>query len=185
VYGKTLGIVGLGRIGSAVARRAKGFGMKILYTARSPKPELEKELDAKFVGLETLLKESDFVTLHVPLTERTRHLIGAKELELMKPTAYLINTSRGPVVDENALVEALGKDEIAGAALDVFEEEPKIHPRLLELDNVVLVPHIGSASIETRSKMAMLAVENLLAVLEGKVPPHLVNPEVIPKLGLK
>lgn len=184
VYGKTLGIVGLGRIGSAMARRAKGFDMKILYHDIQRNEQLEKELGARYVSLEELLRESDFVTLHVPLSPETYHLIGKEKLELMKPTAFLINTSRGPVVDEEALIEVLQAGKIAGAALDVYEKEPFVPKKLIKLDNVVLVPHIGSASVETRTKMALMAVENLITVLRGKVPPNLVNPEVIEKLGL-
>ena len=185
VFGKILGIIGLGRIGAAMARRAKGFDMKVLYYNPRRKEELEEELGVEYVSLEELLKRSDFVTLHVPLLPGTRHLIGERELGLMKPTAFLVNTSRGPVVDEKALIKALQEGRIAGAALDVYEEEPKVPQALMALDNVVLVPHIGSASVETRTKMALMAVENLLAVLKGKVPPNLVNPEVIERLGLK
>jgi glyoxylate reductase len=180
VYGKTIGIIGLGRIGFAVARRALGFDMRILYYDLSRVDErIEKAVKAQFVTLEELLRQSDFVTIHVPLTQETRHLIGERELGLMKPTAYLINAARGPIVDEAALYRALKERRIAGAALDVYEEEPKIYPGLAELDNVVLVPHIGSASVETRGRMAEMAVENLLAGLSGKVPPNLVNPEVL------
>ncbi|MGB3681897.1 MAG: D-glycerate dehydrogenase, partial [Rubrobacteraceae bacterium] len=154
VWGKTLGIVGFGGIGQAVARRAKGFGMDILYTARSRKDAAEKELGARKVELDELLRESDFVSIHTPLTDETRHLVGADELGLMKPTAVLVNSSRGPVVDEAALAEALENKSIFAAGLDVYEEEPEVHPKLLELENAVLAPHIGSASIETRDKMA-------------------------------
>ncbi|GIX05940.1 MAG: D-glycerate dehydrogenase [Candidatus Poribacteria bacterium] len=178
VYGKTLGIVGMGRIGAAVARRAKGFGMRILYTSRSPKPELDVALGAERVPLETLLKESDFVSIHVPLTEETHHLIGERELRLMKRTAYLINTARGPVVDEAALVRALREGVIAGAGLDVYEREPAMEPGLAELPNAVLLPHVGSATVETRTAMGVLAAENAIAVIQGRRPPHLVNPEV-------
>jgi len=179
VHGKTLGIIGLGRIGSAVARRAKGFNMRILYYDVVRREELERELGLEYKPLEELLKEADYVTLHVPLTRETHHLIGERELNLMKPTAYLINTSRGAVIDQKALYKALKERRIAGAALDVFEKEP-IDPDdpLLELDNVVLTPHIGSASVETRKKMAMMAAENLVSVLKGVEPPNLVNPEV-------
>jgi glyoxylate reductase len=180
LYGATLGIVGLGRIGSAVARRAKGFDMKILYYDVVRRENLEKELGAKFVDLDTLLKESDFVTLHVPLTPKTKDLIGERELKLMKPTAYLINTSRGKVVDEKALIKALKEGWIAGAALDVFYQEPTPPDNpLLELDNVVVAPHIASASLETRSRMAEIVAENLIAFKEGKKPPTLVNPDVM------
>jgi glyoxylate reductase len=184
VYGKTLGIVGLGRIGKAIARRAKGFDMRVLYYDTRRDEQAERELGVAYVPLENLLRESDFVSIHAPLTEKTRHLIGEKELRLMKPTAFLVNVARGPLVDEAALIRALREKWIAGAALDVFEREPYVPPELIQMKNVVLVPHIGSASVETRSKMAMMAVENLLAVLEGKIPPNLVNPEVIQKLKL-
>jgi len=179
VYGKTLGVVGVGRIGSAVAKRAKGFNMRVLYTDVVRNEEIEKEVGAKKVELDELLRESDFVTLHVPLMPSTRHLIGERELKLMKKTAYLINTSRGPVVDERALVEALRKGEIAGAGLDVYENEPELSPGLAELDNVVVTPHIASASVETRTRMATLAAENIIAFFEGKRPPTIVNPEVL------
>jgi glyoxylate reductase len=176
VWGKKLGIVGLGRIGRAVARRAKGFGMEILYHNRSRKEDPEMELGARYLKLQELLGESDFVSIHTPLTDETRHLIGAKELERMKPGAVLVNTSRGPVVDEGALADALENGRIFAAGLDVYEEEPKVHPKLLELENVVLAPHIGSASIETRDKMATLAAENLAAVLRGEQPKTPVEP---------
>lgn len=180
IYGGTIGIVGAGRIGSALASRAKGFGMKILYYDIVPRPELEGEFKARRVELEKLLEESDFVSVHVPLTKATHHLIDAKRLKLMKGTAYLINNSRGPVIDERALYEALKKGGIAGAALDVFEQEPtsKDNP-LLELENVVVAPHISSASYETRSKMADMVAENLVAFFEGRKPPNLVNQEAM------
>ncbi len=181
VNGKTLGIIGMGRIGRAVAERAKGFKMKILYydAYRLP-PEMEEKLGAEYVPLETLLKESDIVSIHVPLTKETYHLISEKELKMMKSTAYLINTARGKVVDTEALVKALKEKWIAGAALDVFEEEPlpPDHP-LTKLDNVVLAPHAASATTETRTKMAMLVAENLIAFLKGEVPPTLVNKDVV------
>ena len=179
VHGKVLGVVGLGRIGSAVARRAKCFNMKILYYDVERKLELEKELGAEYVDLDYLLSNSDFVTLHVPLTKATHHLIGERELKIMKPTAYLINTSRGAVVDERALIKALEKGWIAGAALDVFEVEPtpKDNP-LLKFYNVIVAPHIGSASRETRERMAMMVAENLIAFAKGEIPPNLVNFEV-------
>ncbi|MDP8948313.1 MAG: D-glycerate dehydrogenase [Actinomycetota bacterium] len=170
VWGKKLGILGLGRIGQAVARRAKGFGMEILYHNRSRNESAVKELGARYLELRDLLSESDFISIHTPLTDETRHLIGAEELESMKPGAVLVNTSRGPVVDEGALADALASGRIFAAGLDVYEEEPKVHPKLLELENVVLAPHIGSASIETRDKMATLAAENLRAVLRGEQP---------------
>jgi glyoxylate reductase len=180
IHGKTLGVVGFGRIGRAMARRALGFGMRVLYQdAVAADAATERELNATRVDLGTLLRESDFVTLHTPLIPETRHLINAGSLRTMKKTAYLINAARGPVVDEAALVEALKAHRIAGAGLDVFEEEPTVHPGLIDLPNVVLAPHIGSASQETRLQMATLAVENCLAVLEGKTPPTPVNPEVL------
>jgi glyoxylate reductase len=168
VWGKKLGIVGMGRIGQAVARRARGFAMEILYHNRSRREDAENEFGARYLGLEDLLRESDFVSIHTPLTEETRHLIGERELALMKPTAVLVNTSRGPVVDESSLADALESGRIFAAGLDVYEEEPKVHPKLLELENVVLSPHIGSASMETRDRMATLAAENLRAVLSGE-----------------
>jgi glyoxylate reductase len=182
VFGATLGIVGFGRIGQAMARRALGFNMRVLYYDNSRIDEqIEKELKATFVDLPTLLKESDFVTLHVPLTKQTHHLIGEKELKMMKKDAYLINTARGPAVDEKALVKALKEGWIKGAALDVFENEPEIEPELLKLDNVVLAPHIASASYATRSKMSVMVAENIIKALNGEVPPNLVNPEVLQK----
>jgi glyoxylate reductase len=171
IHGKTLGVVGFGRIGRAVARRALGFGMRVLYyDAVRPDAATERELRATPTDLDTLLRESDFVTLHTLLSPETRHLIGERTLRLMKKTAVLINAARGPVVDEAALAKALSEGWIAGAGLDVFEEEPKIHPGLLPLTNVTLAPHIASASGETRIAMATLAVRNCLAVLEGQPP---------------
>jgi lactate dehydrogenase-like 2-hydroxyacid dehydrogenase len=171
VHGKTLGVIGFGRIGRAVTRRALGFQMRVLYhdSVRAD-AAVERELQATFADKATLLRESDFVTLHCLLTPETRHLIDATALRAMKRTAYLINAARGPIVDEAALVRALTERSIAGAALDVFEEEPRVHPGLLGLDNVVLAPHIASASEATRQKMSALAVENCLAVLAGKPP---------------
>ncbi len=180
VHGKTLGIIGFGRIGRAVARRAQGFGMRVLYQdAVAADAATERLLGATRTDLDTLLRESDFVTLHTPLNSETRHLINARSLRTMKKTAFLINAARGPVVDEAALVQALREGWIAGAGLDVFEEEPKVHEGLIGLSNVVLAPHIASGSSETRRKMATLAVENCLAVLSGKTPPTPVNPEVL------
>ena len=171
VYGKTLGVVGFGRIGRAVARRALGFNMRVLYTdTLRADAATERELKASAVDLDTLLRESDFVTLHTLLIPETRHLIGERTLRLMKRTAILVNAARGPVVDEAALVRALTEGWIAGAGLDVFEEEPRIHPGLLPLRNVTLAPHIASASFDTRVAMASLAVRNCLAVLDGKPP---------------
>lgn len=180
IWGKTIGIIGMGRIGTAVARRAKGMNMKILYYDVVRNEKAEKELGAKYVDLETLLKESDFVTLHVPLLPSTRHLINEERLKLMKKTACLINTSRGPVVDEKALYKALKEGWIWAAGLDVWEKEPTDPDNpLLKLDNVTASPHIASGSIATRTKMALMAVENMIAILEGKVPPNLVNKEVL------
>jgi lactate dehydrogenase-like 2-hydroxyacid dehydrogenase len=179
VYGATLGVVGLGRIGQAVARRAYGFGMRILYTSRQPKPEAEQTLAASYVDLDTLLSQSDFVSLHTSLTPETYHLIDAAALKKMKPTAILVNAARGGVVDHDALVEALRNGEITRAALDVTEPEPlpADHP-LAHLPNCIVVPHIASASIATRTKMATMAAENLLAGVRGEVLPNCVNPEV-------
>jgi len=180
VYGATLGIIGLGRIGQAVVRRAKGFNMKVIYYSRKRKEDVERELGVEYRELHSLLKEADIVSIHTPLTEETYHLIGEKELSLMKPTAILINTARGAVVDQKALYKALKERRIFGAGLDVYEKEPiEADDPLLELDNVVLLPHIGSASVETRGKMARMAAENLLAGLRGERPPNLVNPEVL------
>ena len=176
VSGKTLGIIGMGRIGQAVARRAAGFDMKIIYHSRTRlAPAAEEELKATAVPFKTLLQEADFVTLHVPLTPQTRHLIGSRELALMKPTAYLINTARGPVVDEAALVTALRQGRIQGAGLDVYENEPQLFPGLAGLDNAVLLPHLGSATVETRTRMAVMAAKNLLAGLRGDPPPNCLN----------
>ena len=169
VHGKTLGVLGFGRIGRAVARRALGFNMRVLYhDAVRPSADVERELRASYADMDTVLKEADFVTLHTPLLPETRHLIGERALRLMKKSAVLVNAARGPIVDEAALVRALQERWIAAAGIDVFEEEPKIHPGLIPLDNVVLAPHIASASFDTRVAMATLAVRNCLAVLEGK-----------------
>jgi glyoxylate reductase len=171
IHGKTLGVVGFGRIGRAVARRALGFNMRVLYQdAVQADAAVERDLHASRVDLETLLRESDFVSLHTPFLPETRHLMNARTLRLMKRSAILVNAARGPVVEEAALVRALQEGWIAGAALDVFEEEPKVHPGLLSLTNVVMAPHIGSASLDTRIAMATLAVRNCLAVLDGKPP---------------
>lgn len=175
--GRTLGIVGPGAIGLATARRAKAFGMEVLLAGRSsPDPAVVRELGATVVDLESLLTASDVVSLHCPLTPATRHLVGERELRLMRPGAHLVNTSRGPVVDEAALVAALDAGEIAGAGLDVFEDEPRVHPGLLGREDVVLLPHVGSATVETRTAMADLAVANVLAVLAGRDP---VTPVVV------
>ena len=179
VWGKTLGIVGAGRIGTEVALRSRGFRMKILYTDAFRNAAIEKDLGAKQVALEELLKESDYVSLHVPLDQATTHLIGERELGMMKPGAYLINTCRGPVVDEKALVKALKSNTIAGAALDVYEEVPKMAPGLAECANAVIIPHLGSGTKETRSKMAQMAAENCVAAIRDQRPPNIVNPEVL------
>jgi len=179
IHHATLGIFGMGRIGQSMARRGLGFEMRVLYNdVRPARPEIEKELNLEFVDRERLLRESDFVSLHVPLLPETKHLIGAAELELMKPAAILINTSRGPVVDEAALAGALKAGKIAGAGLDVFEREPEVHPGLLELDNAVLAPHIASASVATRTRMSVMAAGNMIAALDGKRPPNPVNAEL-------
>jgi glyoxylate reductase len=179
VWGKTLGIVGFGRIGRAVARRASGFQMKVIYTDALRAPEdVEKSLHAEFRDLNALLAEADFISVHVPLLPDTRGLFNAPKFSRMKPTAFLINTSRGPVVDEPALVHALETKKIAGAALDVYENEPFIHPGL-KRPNVVLAPHIASASIETRTKMACMAAQNVVAPFSGRRPPNILNPEVL------
>ncbi|MBW6458609.1 MAG: D-glycerate dehydrogenase [FCB group bacterium] len=167
ISGQTLGVVGTGRIGTAFARMSKGFNMRLLYSGK-PNPDLDRELGAENVDFETLIRESDFISLHIPLREGNHHLIGKKEFDLMKPTAYLINTARGPVVDEAALVTALKEKRIAGAALDVYENEPRLREGLTELDNVVLTPHTGSATIPVRNRLAVMAVENCLNVLRGE-----------------
>lgn len=179
VYGRVLGIIGFGRIGQAVARRAKGFNMKILYYDIVRRGDLEEELGIKYAPLEKLLMESDYVSIHVPLTPETRGIIGERELRLMRRTAILVNTSRGPVVDQKALSRALKEGWIAGAGLDVFEEEP-IDPDdpLLKLENIVVTPHIGSASHDTRNKMAELTATGIIKVLRGEMPENLFNPEV-------
>ena len=179
ISGRTLGIIGAGRIGTAVALRSRGFRMRVLYHDKVQNEALEQAVGAERVDFETLLTESDFVSVHVNLDETTRHLIGARELGLMKPTAYLVNSSRGPVIDEVALVAALREGEIAGAGLDVFEDEPALKPGLAALPNVVIPPHLGSATIGTRTKMATLAATNLVAMLRGERPPNIVNPEVL------
>jgi glyoxylate reductase len=181
VWGKTLGIVGFGRIGRAVARRASGFQMKVIYTdaVRAPKED-EKSVNAEFRDMNSLLADSDFISLHVPLLPDTRGLFDAPKFYRMKPTAFLINTSRGPVVDEAALVAALEAKKIAGAALDVYENEPFIHPGL-KRPNVVLAPHLASASLETRSKMAVMAANNMIALFKGQRPANMLNPDIFEK----
>ena len=176
LQGKTLGVVGMGGIGQATARRAKAFGMEIVYQSRSEiDPGITAELGARRVELDELLAISDIVSLHCPYGPATHHLIGAGQLAAMKSSAYLVNTARGPIVDEAALASALREGQIAGAGLDVFENEPSVHPGLLELENVVLVPHLGSATVETRTAMAMLAADNALAVLSDERPPARIN----------
>ena len=176
VTGATLGIVGAGRIGTATARRAAGFSMPIVYASRRRNEAME-DLGARYLPLDDLLRESDFVSLHVPLTPETTHLIGERELDLMKPTAYLVNTTRGPVVDEKALVRALRGGVIAGAGLDVFEREPELEPGLADLENVVMLPHVGSGTVATRIRMGNTAAANLIAMVNGADPPNCVNPE--------
>ena len=176
VHGKTLGIFGMGRIGQAVARRARGFSIRVLYNdARQASPDVEEELGVEFVDKETLLRDSDFVSLHVPLTPETTRFIGETELRMMKPSAILVNTARGPVVDEPAVARALREGWIASAGLDVFEREPQVHPDLLGVSNVVLAPHIASASVDTRRRMSIMAAENAIAAIQGRRPPNLVR----------
>jgi glyoxylate reductase len=182
IYGKTLGIIGLGRIGKLVARRALGFNMKVLHNSTDRKPGVEGELGIEFAEVDDILKAADFVSLHVPLTSATKGLIGERELALLKPSAFLINTSRGEVVDEPALIVALKEKRLRGAALDVFWGEPtNVNSELYELDNVVLAPHMGSASLETRSKMAEMVAASVIDTLEGRTPNHIVNLEVLKK----
>jgi lactate dehydrogenase-like 2-hydroxyacid dehydrogenase len=178
VFGASLGIIGFGRIGQAVARRAGGFGMRVRYHSRTRPPVSGVE----YADLETLLRSSDFVSIHTPLTGETRGIIGRRELAMMKPTAILVNTARGPVVDQEALVAALREGRIAGAGLDVFAVEPlPMDDPLRTLENVVLLPHIGSAGVATRKRMALMAAENLIAGIRGERPPYLVNPEALTK----
>ncbi len=185
VWGRTIGLIGGGGlIGKAVARRAHGFGMRVLYWTPRRKPEAEeREAGLTFVPLDQLLRESDFVSLHQPLNATTRHQIGARELGLMKKTAFLINTARGAIVDEAALVRALKSKKIAGAGLDVFEHEPKVSAELKTMKNVVIVPHLGSATVEVREEMASIVVDNIVALREGRRPPNIVNPEVLSSLA--
>jgi lactate dehydrogenase-like 2-hydroxyacid dehydrogenase len=180
VWGKTLGVLGFGRIGRGVARRALGFEMKVLYSdaVRAPE-EVERELHAEYVDRDRLFRESDFISLHVPLLPDTRHLISHENLDKMKRTAFLVNTSRGPVVDEAALAEALENRKIAGAALDVYEHEPLVHPALLSRRDVILAPHIASASLDTRTKMAVMAANNVVAIFEGRRPPNALNADAL------
>jgi glyoxylate reductase len=178
LIGKTLGIIGLGRIGSMVARRAKGYNMKVLYNKHDPDPEAEKELGVVFASLDDLLAKSDFVSLHVPLTEETRHLISKDTLAKMKKGSFLVNTARGPVVDERALLEALKSGQVSGAALDVYDNEPNIDPELLLMPNTITTPHIASATWEARDKMGQQAVAGIIDTLAGKKPQNLVNEDV-------
>jgi glyoxylate reductase len=176
IHGKTLGVVGFGRIGQAVARRASGFHMKVIYSSSSGPREVEG-IDAEHREFDELLREADFVSVNVALNDSTRHLFGDEQFRAMKPTAVLVNTARGPVVDEAALARALKAGEIFAAGIDVFEKEPEVHPELLECENAVIIPHLGSATIDTREAMGMLAAENLFAVFDGGEPPTLINPE--------
>lgn len=179
VHHKTLGLLGFGRVGFAVAKRAAGFEMKILYhDIQRANPEIEEQVGATYVDLETLLSQSDFLSIHVPLTPNTVGLIGPEKLSLMKSTAFIINTARGELIQEDALAKALQEKRIAGAGLDVFEREPEIYPILTEMKNVVVLPHLGSASMETRTKMGLMAAENLISASKGQIPPNCLNPEV-------
>ncbi|MFC1710428.1 2-hydroxyacid dehydrogenase [Patescibacteria group bacterium] len=178
LLGKTLGIIGLGRIGSMVARRSKGFDMKVYYNKRKPDKKVEEELGVEYTSLDDLLAKSDIVTLHVPLTEETRHMINKDTLSKMKKGSYLVNTSRGAVIDEHDLVEALRDGHVAGAALDVYDNEPNIDPELIGMENVILTPHIASATVEARDKMGDQAVTSIIEVLSGKKPENIVNEEV-------
>ena len=180
IWGSTLGVLGMGRIGQAVARRGCGFNMRVLYYDPFRQSEArERELGIEYVSRDELLAQADFLSLHCALTPDTHHLIGADELSAMKPTAVLVNTSRGPVVDEAALADALQAGVIAAAGLDVFEHEPDVHPKLLGLENALIVPHIASASVATRTRMCVMAAENMIAGLAGHRPPNIVNPEVL------
>jgi len=178
LIGKTLGIIGLGRIGGMVARRAKGYNMTVLYNKRSPDPEAEKELGVTFASLDELLAKSDFVSLHVPLSDETRHMVSSDAFSKMKQGAFLLNTARGPIVDEHALVEALRSGHLGGAGLDVYDNEPNIDPELIGMENVVLTPHIASATYEARGKMGELAVSAIIDTFSDKKPDNLVNQEI-------
>ena len=181
VYGKTIGLVGAGRIGQATARRARGFGMKILYWGPRRKLDAESEIGMEYVTLDRLYAESDFVSVHAPMNAETRHMISDKQFAQMKPTAFIVNTARGPIIDEKALMRALKKKKIAGAGLDVFEHEPKLPPALRAMKNVVLTPHLGSAIMEVRAQMANIVVDNIQAFIAGQVPPNCVNAQVLAK----
>ncbi|KKQ82741.1 MAG: D-isomer specific 2-hydroxyacid dehydrogenase NAD-binding protein, partial [Candidatus Woesebacteria bacterium GW2011_GWA1_38_8] len=175
--GKTLGIVGLGRIGTMAAKKVKGFDMRVLYNKRSPDPEAEKEFGIEFADLDRLYRESDFISVHVPLTDETRGMIGRDAIGKMKHGVIIVNTARGPIVDEHALVDGLREGKVGGAGLDVFETEPNINPELIGMENVILTPHIASATWEAREKMGQLAVDAILKTLSGEIPENLVNPE--------
>ncbi len=181
--GMTLGVIGAGKIGSAVLRRARGFGMDLAYNSRTKNKGLEEELGARFLEKDRILREADIISLNCPLTEDTYHLIGERELSMMKDDAVLVNTSRGPVVDEKALYRALKEDRIHSAGLDVFENEPEVFPPLMELDNVIMVPHIGSATVRTRNKMAEMVSRGIIDVIQGRIPPNLVNPDTMKEKG--
>jgi glyoxylate reductase len=185
VYGKTLGLIGGGRIGQAVARRARGFGMTVLYAdPHRQSEEVERQIGMAHRPFHDVLREADFISLHPQLTPQTRHLIGVREFGLMKKTAFIINTSRGPVIDEAALTQALVEKRIAGAGLDVYEHEPDVTPALVEMQNVVLTPHLGSAVYELREGMAHVVVDNIIAVIEGRRPPNIINPEMLGLIGI-
>jgi len=181
IKGKTLGVIGAGRIGTAFALKSKGFAMNVLYTDEERNQVLEEELQAEKVSLETLLQDSDFISIHVPLNDLTYHLIGEKEFQMMKKDAVLVNTSRGPVVDEQALIQVLKEKRIFGAGLDVYEHEPSVPDELINLDNVVLQPHSASATVNSRTDMAIMAAKNMIAGLKGEIPPNCVNPEIFDK----
>ena len=186
VHGKTLGIIGLGRIGLEVAKRPKGFNMKVIYFDEFRNTEMEKKLGLSYVSLNEVLSRSDFVSVHVPLMPQTQHMIGQKEFDLMKESAFFINSSRGPVIDEKALINALKAGKIRGAGLDVWDPEPpSVDNPLLKMDNVVTLPHIASASVETRTRMIEMAINNLKAILNGRIPPNLVNKDVFNVRPLK
>jgi len=180
VHHSTLGLIGAGRIGKIVTKRASGFEMKVIYyDVYRLSPEDEAALNMTYLPMDDVLKQADFVSVHTPYMPSTHHLISERELDLMKPTAIIINTARGPIIDEKALVKALQAGKIAGAGLDVFEHEPAIEPELLTMENVVLLPHIASASLKTRTLMATMASDNIVAHFHGQRPPNVVNPEVL------
>ncbi len=179
ISGKTLGIIGSGRIGTAVAKRSSGFDMGIIYTSNRTNEYIDKELGGRKVEIDELLERSDYISIHVPFNEKTFHLIDEKKIQKMKNSVFIINTARGPIIDEKALVTALRNKQIAGAGLDVYEDEPKLPDGLIELDNVILLPHIGSATLETRTKMATMAATNIISYFKGQKPPNIINPEVL------